>query len=112
MRRKSGGTQSREKSKSFRLTHMVVDEHSTDVTYKDDLKSGKRASLLGAVDLECIKKLLREDWFDDMRETPAFDSIMQRLLTMLDNTNNPDLHRRVCNHILEIHRLVIMEIWI
>ncbi|XP_021354118.1 uncharacterized protein LOC110450754 isoform X2 [Mizuhopecten yessoensis] len=97
----SGGAQSRERSKSFKLTNMVVDEDSTDVRYKDP--SGKRGSMLGLNDMDSIQKLLEEDWFSDMRGTPSFDSIMQRLLTLLD-TDDPDLHSKICDYILDLHK--------
>ncbi|XP_060065610.1 uncharacterized protein LOC132545945 [Ylistrum balloti] len=98
---KSGGAQSRERSKSFKLTNMVVDEDSTNVRFKD--ASGKRGSMLGASDMDSIQKLLEEDWFSDMRGTPSFDSIMQRLLTLLD-TDDPDLHSKICDYILDLHK--------
>lgn len=98
---KSGGAQSRERSKSFKLTNMVVDEDSTNVRFKD--QSGKRGSMLGNGDMDTIQKLLEEDWFADMRGTPSFDSIMQRLLTLLD-TDDPELHAKICDYILDLHK--------
>ncbi|XP_033728434.1 uncharacterized protein LOC117317673 isoform X2 [Pecten maximus] len=98
---KSGGAQSRERSKSFKLTNMVVDEDSTNVRFKD--QSGKRGNMLGNGDMDSIQKLLEEDWFADMRGTPSFDSIMQRLLTLLD-TDDPELHSKICDYILDLHK--------
>lgn len=100
---KSGRAQSRERSKSFKLTNMVVDEDSTDVRYKGPDQSGKRGSMLGVSDMDTIQRLLQEDWFSDMSGTPSFDSIMQRLLALLD-TDDAVLHAKVCDYIMDLHK--------
>ncbi|CAG2224152.1 unnamed protein product [Mytilus edulis] len=91
--RRSLGTKSRERTKSsFRLTNMVVDEQSTNVTFKDDSKSGHRKGMLPAVDMDVVRQLM-DDLFPDLHGTASFDSILQNLIRMLD-TEDEDLHKR------------------
>ncbi|XP_061169585.1 uncharacterized protein LOC133178950 isoform X2 [Saccostrea echinata] len=96
---KSGGPGSRERTKSFRLSNMVVDEDSTDVRFKEK-ESRKKAIQVN--DMEVMHKLMKEDFFRDLKGTPSYESVLQQLLTMLD-TDDADLHGKVCNYILEIH---------
>ncbi|XP_078326818.1 uncharacterized protein LOC111123425 isoform X3 [Crassostrea virginica] len=95
---KSGGPGSRERTKSFRLTNMVVDEDSTDVRFKEKEKK----KVIQVNEMEVMHKLMKEDFFRDLKGTPSYESILQQLLTMLD-TDDADLHGKVCNYILEIH---------
>nr|XP_034302374.1 uncharacterized protein LOC105345155 isoform X8 [Crassostrea gigas] len=96
---KSGGPGSRERTKSFRLSNMVVDEDSTDVRFKE---KENRKKVIQVNDMEVMHKLMKEDFFRDLKGTPSYESILQQLLTMLD-TDDADLHGKVCNYILEIH---------
>ncbi|XP_065932018.1 uncharacterized protein [Magallana gigas] len=96
---KSGGPGSRERTKSFRLSNMVVDEDSTDVRFKE---KENRKKVIQVNDMEVMHKLMKEDFFCDLKGTPSYESILQQLLTMLD-TDDADLHGKVCNYILEIH---------
>ncbi|VDI39216.1 Hypothetical predicted protein [Mytilus galloprovincialis] len=101
--RRSLGTKSRERTKSsFRLTNMVVDEQSTNVTFKDDSKSGHRKGMLPAVDMDVVRQLM-DDLFPDLHGTASFDSILQNLIRMLD-TEDEDLHKKICDYIISIHR--------
>ncbi|XP_063412216.1 uncharacterized protein LOC134695011 isoform X2 [Mytilus trossulus] len=101
--RRSLGTKSRERTKSsFRLTNMVVDEQSTNVTFKDDSKSGHRKGMLPAVDMDVIRQLM-DDLLPDLHGTASFDSILQNLIRMLD-TEDEDLHKKICDYISSIHR--------
>lgn len=54
-------------------------------------------------EMEVMHKLMKEDFFRDLKGTPSYESILQQLLTMLD-TDDADLHGKVCNYILEIHK--------
>ena len=102
--RRSVGTRSRERTKSFRLTNMVVDEQSTNVTFKEDSKLAHRKGLLpAAVDMDVIRRLLEEDFFPDLNGTASFDLIMQNLIRLLD-TEDSELHAKICDYIMCIHR--------
>lgn len=62
-----------------------------------------RKKVIQVNDMEVMHKLMKEDFFRDLKGTPSYESILQQLLTMLD-TDDADLHGKVCNYILEIHK--------
>jgi len=67
---------------------------------------GHRKGLLpAAVDMDVIRRLLEEDFFPDLNGTASFDLIMQNLIRLLD-TEDSELHAKICDYIMCIHRYV------
>ena len=72
------------------------------------LQEGAKNKRKVVSDMEVIHKLLKEEFFRDTKGlgggvSPSFESILQRLLTMLD-TDDAEVHSKVCEYILDLHR--------
>ena len=72
--------------------------------YKNISRQASRSkSNLFNPDMQSIQRLLQEDWFSDLCGTPSFDSIIQRLLQLMD-THELEMHQRICDYIIQLHK--------